>query len=54
MISNLNILFDLKDVSKDNIPVNLPNGASVAVKYIGKYFLNSSIDFEKGSIYARF
>lgn len=36
MNSNLNILFALKDMSKEDIHVNLPNGYSVCVKYILK------------------
>lgn len=39
MIFYLNILFNLKNVSKENVPVNLPNESFVLVKYIGKCFL---------------
>lgn len=47
MISNLNMLFDLKDVSNDKVLVNLPNGNYVPAKYIGKYFLTPELIFKK-------
>lgn len=47
MISDFNILFDLKDVSKENIPVNLPNGFFVFVRYIGKSFLTPGLVLKK-------
>lgn len=39
MISDLNMLYDLKDVSKENILVNLSNGSYVLVKYTEKCLL---------------
>lgn len=37
------MLFDIKDVSKNVLPVNLPNGLSVLVKYVGKCRLTHNI-----------
>lgn len=43
MISDLNLMHDIKDISKTGLPVNLPNGLSVLIKHVGKCRLTSDI-----------
>lgn len=43
MLSDLSMLYDIKHVSKNCLPINLPNGSSVLVKHVGKYNLTSDI-----------
>lgn len=43
MISDLNLLFDLKDVSKYKMLVNLPNDSTIQVKFVEKCFLTPTV-----------
>lgn len=42
MLFDLN-MFDLKDVSKYNMPVNMPNGSFVLVKFVRKSYHTSNV-----------
>lgn len=47
---DLNILFDLKEVSVDGLSVNISNGTLVLVKFVGKCYLMSYIVLKKGFV----